>query len=385
MASIQQHTARTSQKEPGEAAAHLLTQLEGDDPKLVVLFASRDRDQRTLNRALRERLPEGTRLIGATTGGEIDREGIHQGEVVIGALSGDFEIGLGLGHGLAKDAVTAGAAASKAACQELGVRQSDLDLRKTVGLVIDDGFQFKKEEMLLGVLEKNQGLVLVGGGAGDVAQESSEIHLDGEVVNDAVLVALFQTDAPWAALRHHPYVPTGNAVTITKTDTSGRTVLEIDGQPAAQRYAELLDVSIDDLEFGKPRGFSQRSLALKVGREYFMRTPWKPQDDGSILFATMVEEDTRLEMMKLGDMGAMAEKFFDETVPYRCPNPQATLLFHCSGCQWVADSLGATEAVSEAFTRAPSPAGFNVFFEIYCGFHINTTLTTLAFGSTEAP
>ncbi len=382
MASIQQATSRTTETDPGAAADELVRQLDSD-PKLVTVFASRSRDQRALNAAIRARLPAKTRLIGATTGGEIDIDGIHQDSVVMGALSGDFEVGIGLGKNLSGDPVGAGAEAAKHACSELGVKQADLDLKKTVGVVIDDGFQFKKEELLLGALDRNQGLVLVGGGAGDTAQQSSEIHVDGEVVTDAVVMTLFQTDAPWAALRHHPYLPTGDTMTITKTDDAGKVVFEIDGQPAAKRYAELLDVGIDDLEFGKPKGFSQRSLALKVGREYFMRTPWKPQEDGSILFATSVQEDTTLEMMRLGDMGEMAVRFFDETLPYRCPNPSATLLFHCSGCQWVADSIGSTPAIADAFKRAPSPVGFNAYFEIYCGFHINTTLTTLAFGSSE--
>jgi hypothetical protein len=41
------------------------------------MFASRDRDQQALNRAVRERLPRDTSLLGATTGGEIDRDGMH--------------------------------------------------------------------------------------------------------------------------------------------------------------------------------------------------------------------------------------------------------------------------------------------------------------------
>jgi hypothetical protein len=37
--------------------------------------------------------------------------------------------------------------------------------------------------------------------------------------------------------------------------------------------------------------------------------------------------------------------------------------------------------LSAAFRAAPPCAGLNVHFEVYCGFHINTTLTALAFGS----
>ncbi len=47
----------------------------------------------------------------------------------------------------------------------------------------------------------------------------------------------------------------------------------------------------------------------------------------------------------------------------------------------MADSMGTRDALSEAFTKGPTCAGFNVFFEMYCGFHINTTLTSLVFGS----
>ncbi len=96
------------------------------------------------------------------------------------------------------------------------------------------------------------------------------------MVGDATLLALFRTNAPWGALRSHWYEPTGETVTITKVDESCTRALEIDGKPAAQRYAELLDVGVDELEFGKPKGFARRPTALKVGREHFIRAPWKP-------------------------------------------------------------------------------------------------------------
>lgn len=386
MAEVRLQTIRTSLRHPGEAAEALVGQIEGSEPQLVTLFASRDRDQRALNEEIRKRLPSSTRLVGATTAGEIDNDGFYEGQVVMGVLTGDFEVGLGLGKDLSRDAVRAGSNAVKQACEQLGTKPQDLDVSKHVGLVIDDPFKYKKEEFLLGMLEKNQGLVLVGGGAGDSekdpAKQSCELHVDGEVATDGVLVALFKTDAPWGALRAHPYTPMGETVTITKVDEDmpGR-VIEIDGKPAALRYSELTGTPPAELEFGNPKGFSQTSLGLKVGREYFMRTPWKPiLEDNSILFANMMEEDTTLELMKLGDMPAMTKTFFEEEMPRRVRNPNATLLFHCSGRHWVAESLGQVEALGKTFAKAPTAAGMNVYFEIYCGFHINTTLTSLTFG-----
>ncbi len=378
-------TARTTQLDPIAAAEDLVRQLQGGaTPKLVTLFASRDRDQVALNRALRERLPAGTRLVGATTGGELDNQGIYQGSVVLGALSGDFEVGLGLGTGLSVDAVGAGGAAIKRAAQELGVRQQDIDARKYVGLVIDDGFRYKKEELLLGILEKNPTLILVGGGASDheydPAKASALLHVDGEVATDGVLVALFKTNAPWAALRSHWYVPTGERVVITKVDESAQRALEIDGKPAALRYSELLGVPVDELEYPKPRGFAAHPTALKVGREYFIRSPWKPLPDNSILFANLLEEGTELELMKVGDMAGATRTFFQEELPRRVQNPQAALLFHCGGRMYYSHVTGTAAQLADTLRHAPSAAGMNVHFEIYSGFHINTTLTVLAFG-----
>src|SRR5262249_9097072 len=135
MASVQIRSARTTATDPVVAADRLLAALDGGVPKLVTLFASRKHDHAGLNRALPDRLPKATRLIGASTSGEIDHEGVHEGSVLLAALSGDFEVGLGLGGSLSRDAVSAGNQAVAQACQQLGVRSADLDSRKYVGLV----------------------------------------------------------------------------------------------------------------------------------------------------------------------------------------------------------------------------------------------------------
>ncbi len=387
MGSVQMKTARSSNPDPAQVAEELLEQLGSFRPKLVTVFAERKRDQRALNRALRERLPAGIRLIGATTNGEIDNEGMHTGSVVLGALGGDFEVGIGLGRDLSRDAIRAGGQAVRRACDELGVRQGDLDSRRNLGLVIDDGFRNKKEELLLGVLEKNQSLVLVGGGASDVNMDplsgSSEIHVDGEVATDSALVAVFRTTAPWGALRSHAYTPTGKTLTITKVDDSGYRALEIDGKPATTRYAELLGISPEHLGFNHPGGFVAHPTALHVGHEYFMRSPYQPLPDGSIYFVNLLAEDTELEIMQLGDTAEFTRQFFLEELPRKVKNPSALLLFQCGARSLIASSTNSVPALSQSFTCAPAAAGLNCSFEIYCGFHINTTLTVLAFGSAQ--
>jgi hypothetical protein len=112
-----------------------------------------------------------------------------------------------------------------------------------------------------------------------------------------------------------------------------------------------------------------------------MRAPWKPLPDGSVLFANLLEEGSQLELMKLGDMVETTRRFFTETVPQRVENPSAALLFHCGARSWFASAVGEKEKLAQAFAAAPPCVGFDVHFEVYCGFHINTTLTSLVFGS----
>src|SRR5690606_16108837 len=118
----------------------------------------------------------------------------------------------------------AGAGATEQAARGLGTKPLDLDLRTTVGIVIDDGARHKKEELLLGVLDQNPGLSLVGGGAGDGQPPGSTseavVGIDGEVAMDAVVLAFIRTRAPWATLRHHAYRPSGEKLMITKVDDS---------------------------------------------------------------------------------------------------------------------------------------------------------------------
>lgn len=384
MAKIEMNTARTTQQDPAAAADELIGCLGSATPKLVTLFASADRDHRALNKAVRDRLPKETRLIGSTAAGEIDRDGMHEGSAVLGALSGNFEVGLGLGRGLSLDAITAGNDALMQASQQLGVKPADLNPRRHIGLVMDDAGKMKKEELLLGILEKNQSLLLAGGGASDYEMDPQKqrplLHVDGDIVDDAVLLALFSTEAPFAALRTHWYEPTGQTLRITKVDETHTRALEIDDKPAAIRYGELIDVPPSALGFPSPVGFIARPTALRVGREYFIRAPALTLPDDSIVFANLLEEGTELEIMRLGDPVGSLRRFFEQEVPRAVRNPSAAFFFNCSVRKFFTMGAGLLPPISETFRLAPPGVGLNVNFELYCGFHINTTLTMLAFG-----
>lgn len=236
----------------------------------------------------------------------------------------------------------------------------------------------------MGALADGPDVTLVGGGANAYelapGSDRARVHVDGEVATDAVLVALFSTPAPFAALRTHWFLPSGERLTITRVDASCTRALEIDGRPAAARYAELIGVGVDDLPYGTLKGFEVRPTALRLGREHVMRAPWMPMPDGSVLFANLVEEGMELELMRKGDAAAITRRFFTEEIPARVPAPSAALLFHCAARTLHLATSGEAAAHAATFAAAPPCAGMDVCFEIWNGLHVNCTLTALVFG-----
>lgn len=382
MSDIAFKTARTAHTDVDEAAEELIRNLDMPALKLVVLFSDSNVDQRALNAAVRARLPKETRVVGSTTMTSLDNTGYLPGAVVAAAVGGDLQVGVGKGPKLTENAIEAGAIALDRACAQLGVRARDLDPRQDLALVIDDGYRFKKEEVLLGILDVNPAITLLGGGASHrlfPPEGVPEIQVDDDVSTDCVAVVLLRLETPWAALRHHAYEPVGERIVITKVDESARIALEIDGKPALQRYAELFGCAPE--EMAEKNAFWHLSTAMRVGTEYFMRAPWQPMPDGSIMFANMLTEDTELELMRLGDMKAKLESFFQEELPRRVGAPIGMLFFECAGRNQLADILGTKATLGEAFRHAPPAAGMSACFELYNGFQINSTMTVLALGS----
>ncbi|NUP06108.1 MAG: hypothetical protein HOW73_08620 [Polyangiaceae bacterium] len=382
MVQVRVQSARSTNTSPDAAAEEVLGALGSFSPKVLFGFVPGPFDQRAFHTALRARLPKETRLITSSTGGEITNEGLHSEGLVVTGLGGDIEIGVGWATGLSKDAAKAGSTAMESAARELGERVSNLD-RRCGAIVLDDGFKMKKEEMLLGVLERNQGLVVVGGGASgyEFMRGTGYIGVDGEVFSDGCVVMLFRTNAPWQAMRSHWFEPTGQRTRLTKVDLATRRIIELDGKPAGPRWAEIVGVPPEHLTLAHPDQLLRWALAMRVGREYFLRAIGKSFTDDSLESMNMVQEDLDLEVMRLGNMIESTRRFLSEEVPRRVPNPTAAMFFDCGARKLFATMTGKLGDLSDAFKLAPPCGGMTVHFETYCGFMVNSTLTSLVFGT----
>ncbi len=97
----------------------------------------------------------------------------------------------------------------------------------------------------------------------------------------------------------------------------------------------------------------------------------------------LVAEGQELDVVKHGDIVEVTRRFLTEELPRRVPNPTAALFFDCQARRMLSAMSGKLGGLSETLKLAPPLAGFTVNLETYCGFQINSTLTSLVFGQTK--
>ncbi len=354
-------------KDASTAADDLVSQLGSATPKLVTLFASREsRSPRPQSRRVLERLPKGTRLIGASTGGEIDRGGMSEGEVVLGALSGDFASVSASAPALARRTRRRLGAVSRA-CYELGVRRRTR--RKEIRRP-RDGRRVPLQERRNCSSASSTATRASCSWAAERPTRARSVEAVAvlprrrRVVTDAALIALFRTDR-----RGPRFARTGRADRHHAANHQGRRHAHACSrdrrQTGAQRYADILGVTVDDLEFGTPNGFAtHRRRCASDARTSSARL--KPLPDGSILFANLLEGGQRARPDAHRRHGRIREGSSNRISP-TCGEPARGAALPLQWAQVVREQRRIIPSSRTRSPAAPPCVGLNVHFEIYCG------------------
>lgn len=151
---------------------------------------------------------------------------------------------------------------------------------------------------------------------------------------DGVAVAFFYTDKPMANVYTGAYHETGDVGVVTKV-IGNRTLAEIDGVPALEKYAEWRDMDIDSL-----RGSALLSASVvsplgvkdRLGDLVAIRHPMAGNDDDTIGLGNKVAKNTAVIRME-----ATVDELIDSTgktlgeLGEKVEDPGAYLLVHCGG------------------------------------------------------
>jgi hypothetical protein len=306
------------------------------DVKLAFVYSSVQYDSAALLEGVAQALP-GAAIIGITSfTGVLTQHGYiasDDGFVGIMALAGDdFTVGSAIA---AKDgdARSTGRKAALAALDAAGKSASPVDAPDYFYMVAPPG---EEELYLKGVSDVIGRAPFFGGSAADNSIAGEWLLFGGDtVIADGVAVAFFYTKAPFANVFTGAYHETDNVGIITKV-IGKRTLAEIDGVPAIQKYAQWTGQSADALlgndllvaTITAPLGVKDR-----LGELTAIRHPMFGNDDYSMNIGANLAEKTAVIQMaatvdELISSAGEAISKLDERIGRK---PAAYLLVNCGG------------------------------------------------------
>lgn len=278
-----------------EAFGAVGARLAGD--KLGVLFAPHDADLRGLLQAAREGL--GGRIVGATTGGAAFTErGFTRRGVVACVFGGqDFQYGVAVARRASSDDMSslddACAHLIAASCKHVAHTPALIALgdgRSVDGVALTEALSRRMPPHWR----------IFGGTAGDSLAflDRSRVLVDDSIDDAVVLVGMFSS-SPCGVAVGHGWSAAPGARELVVTETLGHTLLELDGRPAAQVYAEELQRLglISDASRLVPDAQRYGVGARTRFGELTIRTPLGFHDGGGVRLAGSVVEGTVLQVV----------------------------------------------------------------------------------------
>jgi len=363
-------TAYSQSKSVFGAVQAIKSQLAGFQTHFLLVFASSSYDQTLLCQSLRSAFPN-AQMMGCSTAGEVVSQHLLQGAVVVMAFNQQIiaDIHLEVVEDLTDNRDLD--VALKGFETHFGVDLNRIDHRAYAGLVLIDGMS-KMEETFIERLGDKTNLVFIGGSVGDDLQfQTTHVYAQGKAYSHAAVLVVFKPRNGFDMLKTQSFFSSEKHLTPTKVDPATRTVLEFDGKPAAQAYAEALGVKIADL----PSLFMRHPLGLMADGEPFVRSPQKLNGQALDFYCRIVEgvpltilnpldivQDTQKALsLKLAEMGSV----------------QGVIDFQCILRTLQLREEGKTESYVQLFENIPL-VGFSTYGEAYLG-HMNQTSTMFLF------
>jgi hypothetical protein len=270
----------SSDADPARAGAQAATDaLSGRTAELALVFCTAGLDAERTLAGICSVTDDETRIVGASTTGEIAPAGRSENAATI--QPGVTVLALG-GPGFRTSTVVARDASAdrRRSGTEAAAALMPIDLPHRALLLIADGLTREQHELVRGAYAVAGATVpIVGGCSADLNEYrlTHQFHGTGagvEILRNALIGIGLGSTAPLGVGIAHGWRKTGDAMLVTSSE--GGTIFELDGQPAApvyvnrvvgdslgydgvRRLAEHEPQAFRDLVFTRPLGLSRRS------------------------------------------------------------------------------------------------------------------------------
>ncbi|WP_166257536.1 nitric oxide-sensing protein NosP [Marinobacter salicampi] len=372
--------ASSDVRDPTLAATNLASQLNHEHLGSVLFFCSAEYDLGRLAIAL-DHVFSGVDVSGCTSAGEITPNGYGRGCITaIGFDRRYFSVGCGLISELESFSLQD----AQDLIEELLVtcRNSRLAPVKgnTFAITLLDGLS-SREELVLATLNSALGTIPhFGGSAGDDERlANTHVFHKGRFHDRAATVLLVNTSLDFRVFSTHHMVELSDKLVVTAADSDSRTVYELNAEPAADAYARVAGVGVDELD---RTIFALRPMAVRIGHHYFLRSVQRVNADKSLTFYCAVETGIVMTAMRPGPLLENLRRQLEEAEAAVGP-PLVTIGCDCFLRRREAELTGIAEETSD-FLKAHKVIGFNTYGEQFEGMHINQTFTGVVIGQPDA-
>jgi len=254
---------------------------------------------------------------------------------------------------------------------ELGVGTDHPDC---FALTLLDGICHQEERVAYALQTSLGRIPLVGGSAGDGTRfERTQVSYGPSGGDVTGVLAVVRSERPFRALQTQHFVATDTKLVVTDAIPAERRVLELNGAPAAQEYANILGIPVEELG---PSVFARSPLLVRIAGEYHVRSIQRRDDDGALHIYCAIDEGL---VLNLGEGRNISENLEQHlaTIYGEIGEPQLTIGFDCILRRLESEAFGLDDHLLEVFDRY-RVAGFNTYGEQFGSIHVNQTFTGIA-------
>ncbi|MND70532.1 FIST N domain protein [compost metagenome] len=370
-------TAMSVASEAEAVAQDLARQLIHPHLGFVLFFCSAEYDLEALGLAL-EQYFGGVRLVGCTSAGEITPQGYGRNCVsAVGFDHRSFSIASALVDEMDRFGLIDAQQLVERLVQDCRANSLAPIKDHSFALTLLDGLS-SREEVVLAALGAAFGSIPHFGGsaADDNHLKHTHVYYEGRFHAGAAVVVLVNTGLDFEVFSTHHILPKAEKLVVTRADNASRRVLELNAEPAAQAYAQLMGVPLEHLDH---RVFAAHPLAVRLGDSYYVRSIQRVNPDLSLSFYCAVENGIVLTAMYPGPLLPNLEALFAR-LGERLGPPLLTIGCDCFLRRLELEDDPETLAFTSEVLRRQRVIGFNSYGEQFNGMHINQTFTGVAIG-----
>jgi len=347
-------------------------------PDMIFVFHSTAQNGNEVAAELGRRFPT-AQVAGCSTAGEWFDGEYHKGSLAITAIaSSDIRWSIQVVESLDGFSDDSAREVFDSLLCRLGLDISDLTPKRHFCIGLIDGVA-GVDGSAVGEMGNVLGNVpFIGGMAGDDLRfEQTHVIGNGKAYVGGAVFILADSDVPFQQLKHQHFVPGKLDVVITAANQAERRVLRLDGLPAAERYAELIGCRVEELDF---QTFSEHPLIYRYGNDVYVRTVYRADSDGSLVFYCCIEEGMVLNLCEHRNMTDELRREM-AALSQHCQQIQLLFVCNCSFRSLEASGKNLNQGLSEITgSVAEHVIGFDTYGELWNGIHINQTMVALALG-----